>query len=153
MVVPAVATAKPEEALRAASDHLAYRPCHRRDGTAGSPEPIHRCHSLRAVPLSVTTTGRAELPEELAAAGAGTRATRKSLPHAGWSSWRTWAGAIPRQADGTTARPSGSRGQTRQSDALDSELTDLCAVAEARDGYCSADTAETRFASCRACLL
>ena len=35
---------------------------------------------------------------DLAAATACIRATRKSLLWAGWSSWRKWAGATPRQA-------------------------------------------------------
>ena len=48
--------------LLADSDHLAYRPCHRRDDTAGTPELIYRCYRLLAAPLSVTTTGRVEQP-------------------------------------------------------------------------------------------
>ncbi len=57
---------------------------------------------------------------DLAAAAAEIRATRKSLLRAGWSSWRTWAGASPRQADRTTTRPS-ECGPTHQFNAWDSE--------------------------------
>ena len=37
---------------------------HRREGTAGNPELIYRCYRLLAAPLSVTTTGRREQPED-----------------------------------------------------------------------------------------
>ncbi len=54
------------DALWADSDLRApgYRPCHRRDGTAGPLELIYSCYHRRASPLSVTTTGRAEQPED-----------------------------------------------------------------------------------------
>ncbi len=51
--------ANSRDALLANSDLLAYKPCHRRDGTAGTPELIYRCYHRRASPLSVTTTGGA----------------------------------------------------------------------------------------------
>ena len=53
------ALASSRDALRADSDLRAYRPCHRRDCTAGSPELIRRRHHRRAASLSVRTTGRA----------------------------------------------------------------------------------------------
>ena len=53
------ALASSRDALRADSDLRAYRPCHRRDGTAGTPELIRRRHHRRAASLSVRTTGRA----------------------------------------------------------------------------------------------
>ena len=53
------ALASSRDALRADSDLRAYSPCHRRDGTAGTPELIRRRHHRRAVSLSVSTTGRA----------------------------------------------------------------------------------------------
>ncbi len=52
------------DALRTDSDHRAYRPCHRREGTADTTELIYRCYRLRAAPLSVTTTGREGQPED-----------------------------------------------------------------------------------------
>ncbi len=52
------------DALRADSDLQTYGPCHRRDGTAGTPEPDYRCYRRRASTLSVTTTGRPEQLEE-----------------------------------------------------------------------------------------
>ncbi len=48
------------DALQADSDLRANGPCHRRDGTAGTPEPIYFCYRRRALPLSVTTAGRPE---------------------------------------------------------------------------------------------
>jgi hypothetical protein len=56
---PYAAYASSRDALRAESDHRAYRPCHRKDGTAGIPELMYRCYHIRAAPLSVTTTARA----------------------------------------------------------------------------------------------
>ena len=53
------ALASSRDALRTDSDIRAYRPCHRRDGTAGTPELIHRRYHRRAASLSVMTTGRA----------------------------------------------------------------------------------------------
>ena len=53
------ALASSRDALRADSDLRVYSPCHRRDGTAGTPELIRRRHHRRAVSLSVSTTGRA----------------------------------------------------------------------------------------------
>ena len=50
--------------LLADSDHLAYRPCHRRDDTAGTPELIYRCYHRRAASLLVMITGRAQQPED-----------------------------------------------------------------------------------------
>ena len=41
------ASASGREALRADSDLRAYRPCHRKDGSAGTPERIHRRRYLR----------------------------------------------------------------------------------------------------------
>ena len=52
------ALASSRDALRADSDLRAYRPCHWRDGTAGTPELIYRCHHRRAASLSVITKGR-----------------------------------------------------------------------------------------------
>ena len=80
----------------------------------------------------------------LAAAAFGIRATRRSLLRAGWSCWRKWAVATPRQAYRTTARPSGS-GPTRQSDARDSLTERTCAVADRRHWrYVFADLAGVR---------
>jgi hypothetical protein len=80
---------------------LAERPrdlleCHRRDGTAGTPELIYRCNNLRAAPLSVTTAGRVEQPEDgPRRCRRRSRKTLSGLLRAGWSGWRTWARAIP----------------------------------------------------------
>ena len=49
------------------------------------------------------------------AAAAGARATRMSLLWAGWSSWRTRAGATPRYRDGTDDYATAGSGPTRQS--------------------------------------
>ncbi len=54
------------------------------------------------------------------AATARARATRMSLLWAGWSSWRTWAGAYPRY--GTDDNATAGGGPTRKSEARDSEL-------------------------------
>ncbi len=54
------------------------------------------------------------------AAAAGARATRMSLLWAGWSSWRTRAGATPRY--GTNDYATAGSGPTRQSGARDSEF-------------------------------
>ena len=53
------ALASSRDALRADSDLRAYRPCRRRDGTAGTPGLIRRRHHRRAASLSMRTTGRA----------------------------------------------------------------------------------------------
>ncbi len=57
------------DALLADSDLRAHRPCHRRDGTAGTPELVHRRHHRRAASLSVRTTQQPEdvskLPTQL----------------------------------------------------------------------------------------
>ena len=58
------ALANSRDALRADSDLRAYRPCHRRDGTAGTPELIYLCYYRRAASLSVMTMGRAQQPED-----------------------------------------------------------------------------------------
>ena len=74
--------ARSRDALRADSDQRAYRPCHRRDGTAGTPELFYRCYRLRAAPLLVATTGRMEQPEDgprRRPAGPGIHETRKSI--------------------------------------------------------------------------
>jgi hypothetical protein len=88
---------------RADSDHRAYMPCHRRDGAIGTPELINRCYSLRAAPLSVTTTSRAEQLED----GPRRRRRRRRDPRYSQESaagrmekLRTWAGATPRQRTG-----------------------------------------------------
>jgi hypothetical protein len=54
------------------------------------------------------------------AAAAGARAIRMSPLWAGGSSWRTWAGATPR--NGTDDYATAGSGPTRQSGARDSEL-------------------------------
>ncbi len=85
-------------ALLADSDARAYRPFHRRDGSAGTQELIYLdfvswpCHSQRGL--------RAEWSSrriDLAAAAA--KSARKNLLWAGWSSWRTWVRVILWQAD------------------------------------------------------
>ena len=50
------ASASGREALRADSDLRAYRPCHRKDGSAGTPELIHRRYYRRAALLSGMAT-------------------------------------------------------------------------------------------------
>ncbi len=87
------------DALLTDSDLRADGPCHQRDCTSGTLEPIYHRYSCRASTLTVTTTGRQEQLEDLAAAAAGARATRMSLLWAGRSSWRTWAGATQRYRD------------------------------------------------------
>ncbi len=52
------------DARRADSDLRAYRQCNQRDCTAGALELIYRCYHRLASTLSVSTTGRAELPAD-----------------------------------------------------------------------------------------
>ncbi len=109
-------------ALRADSDLRAYRPCHRRDGTSGAPELIYRCYHRRALPLSVTTTGRAEQQAD------GPR--RRSSRHP-CDSFGAAVGRLEQLAEVDRSEPAVSglndhattgSGPTRQSDARDSEL-------------------------------
>ncbi len=86
---------------RLGSSRLQAMPSERQQSWhSGSQLPLLR---LQAAPLSMTTTGWVEQPEDeprrqWPATAAGIRATRKSLLQARWSSWQTWAGVTPRQA-------------------------------------------------------
>ncbi len=111
--------------LRAESDLRAYRPCHLRDGTAltaGKSElihgpPLHR----RATPLSVTTTVRAEQPED------GPRRRRRRDPRdsqefvVGRMEQLTDVGRRYPAASGLNDNATFGSGPTRQSDARDSD--------------------------------
>ena len=51
----ALASSRDALLVRADSDLRAYRPCHRRDGTVGTPELIYGCCHRRASSLAVMT--------------------------------------------------------------------------------------------------
>ena len=129
------ALASSRDALQTVSDLRAYRPCHRRDGTAGTPELIYRCYHRRAASLSVMTTGRAQQPED----GLCRQRRRRSR-----DSHESVAGRPEQLADVGRSDPalrglndyaSTGSGPTRQSDARDSEPL-LVSVDVARAGYC-----------------
>ena len=110
-----------------------YSPCHRRDGTAGTPELIYRCYHRWAPPLSVTTTGRVEQPED----GPRRRRRRHSRDlhesATGWMEQLADVGRIDPAPSGLNDHAFTGSGPTRQSDARDSE-TLLVSVAGARAG-------------------
>ena len=70
---------------------------------------------------------------DLAAAAAGDRVTRMSLSRAGRSSWRTWAVISDPALSGLNDHATNGSGQTRQSDARNSEQLHV-SVAGARAG-------------------
>ena len=125
--------ASSRDALWADSDLPAYRSCHRRDGTAGTPELIRRRYHRRAASLSVMTTGRAQQLED----GPRRRRLRRSR-----DSYESVAGRPEQLADVGRSDPTLRRlnnhattesGPTRQSDARDLEPL-LVSVAGARAG-------------------
>ncbi len=116
--------ASSRDALRADSDLRAYslRPCHRRDGTAGTPELIYRCFHSRTSTLSVTTTGRPEQPED-GPCRRRPRAPRDSHESAvGRLEQLTDVGRSDPALSGLNDHATTGSGPTRQSGARDSEL-------------------------------
>ncbi len=95
------AVASSRDTLRADPDLRAYRPCHMRDGTAGDSEliVICTCYHRRASPLSVTSTGRAERPED------GPRSRRRRYPR---GSHESVAGRMEQLADVGRSEPAAS---------------------------------------------
>jgi hypothetical protein len=114
--------ASSQDALLAYLDLCAYRPCHHRDCTAGTPELFYCCyHHHLASPTSVTTTGRVEQLED------GPRCLRRLHPR---DSHESVVGQLERLADVGQSDPKASGlndhatswgWPARQSDALDSE--------------------------------